>query len=109
MYKGNLFESISLDKNTEHFFEILQTNHIKIEKIVSYGQKSEENFWYEQEQNEFVVLLEGEAILHVQEHNGIKEYALTKGDFLDIKAYVKHRVHYTSEEQSTIWLAVFYA
>ena len=57
MQKYNIFEQIIVDKNEERFFEIFKNETIKIEKIVSNGQKSPENFWYEQEKSEFVLLL----------------------------------------------------
>ena len=63
MEKYNIFEEIVVDKNEEKFFEIFKNNKIKVEKIVSNGQKSPENFWYEQKENEYILLLEGFAIL----------------------------------------------
>ena len=45
MEKYNIFEEIVVDKNEEKFFEIFKNNKIKVEKIVSNGQKSPENFW----------------------------------------------------------------
>ena len=66
MEKQNIFEQIIVDKNEEKFFEIFKNETIKIEKIVSNGQISPENFWYEQEKSEFVLLLEGFAILEFE-------------------------------------------
>ena len=57
MEKYNIFEKIIVDKTEEFFFEIFKNETIKIEKIVSNGQKSPENFWYEQEKSEFILLL----------------------------------------------------
>jgi cupin 2 domain-containing protein len=106
--KLNIFDNIPLDKKNENFFEILQSKTVKIEKIVSNGQKSDENFWYDQEKNEFVIVLKGEAILQIIENEEIKSIKLREGDYLDIKAHVKHRVEYTSQNEPTMWLAVFY-
>ena len=92
MQKYNIFEQIIVDKNEERFFEIFKNEKIKIEKIVSNGQISPENFWYEQEQNEFVLVLEGYAILEFEN----REVELKKGDCLNIKAMEKHRVKFTS-------------
>ena len=80
MEKYNIFEQIIVDKNEEKFFEIFKNETIKIEKIVSNGQKSPENFWYEQEKSEFVLLLEGFAILEFEN----REVELKKGDCLNI-------------------------
>ena len=51
MEKYNIFDKIIVDKKEENFFEIFKNETIKIEKIVSNGQKSPENFWYEQEKS----------------------------------------------------------
>lgn len=104
MQKYNIFEQIIVDKSEEKFFEIFKNEKIKIEKIVSNGQISPENFWYEQEENEFVLLLEGFAIVEFEDF----EMELKKGDCLNIKAMQKHRVKFTSLNEPTIWFAVFY-
>ena len=104
MEKYNIFEQIIVDKEEENFFEIFKNETIKIEKIVSNGQKSPENFWYEQEKSEFVLLLEGFAILEFED----REVELKKGDCINIKAMQKHRVKFTSLDEPTIWFAVFY-
>lgn len=104
MDKYNFFEDIPLDKGDEKFYEIFNNNTIKIEKIVSNGQKSPENFWYNQEEGEFVMVLEGFAILEFED----KEVELKKGDCINIESHRKHRVKYTSEKEPTIWLAIFY-
>ena len=102
--KYNIFDEILIDKNEEIFFEIFKNEKIKIEKIVSNGQKSPENFWYEQEKSEYILLLEGFAILQFEDF----EVELKKGDCLNIKAFKKHRVKFTSLDEPTIWFAVFY-
>lgn len=104
MKKYNIFEQIIVDKNEEEFFEIFKNETIKIEKIVSNGQKSPENFWYEQEKSEFVLLLEGFAILEFEN----REVELKKGDYLNIGVMEKHRVKFTSLDEPTVWFAVFY-
>ena len=104
MEKYNIFEKIIVDKTEEFFFEIFKNETIKIEKIVSNGQTSPENFWYEQEKSEFILLLEGFAILEFEN----REVELNKGDCLNIEAMEKHRVKFTSLNEPTIWFAVFY-
>jgi len=102
--KNNIFENIIIDKKQEQFFELIKNDNIKIEKIVSNGQSSPINFWYEQKENEFVLLLKGNAILEYKD----KEVILKEGDFINIPAFTKHRVKYTNEKEPTIWLAIFY-
>ena len=104
MEKYNIFDKIIVDKEEENFFEIFKNETIKIEKIVSNGQISPENFWYEQEKCEFILLLEGFAILEFEN----REVELKKGDCINIKAKQKHRVKFTSLDEPTIWFAVFY-
>ena len=104
MEKYNIFDKIIVDKEEENFFEIFKNETIKIEKIVSNGQISPENLWYEQEKSEFILLLEGFAILEFEN----REVELKKGDCINIKAKQKHRVKFTSLDEPTIWFAVFY-
>lgn len=104
MEKYNIFEQIIVDKNEEKIFEIFKNETIKVEKIVSNGQKSPKIFWYEQEKSEFILLLEGFAILEFE--NRVVE--LKKGDCLNIEAMEKHKVKFTSLDEPTIWFAVFY-
>ncbi len=101
---NNIFENVLIDKSKEEFIDILKNENIRIERIVSNGQSSKKDFWYSQEENEFVLILEGDAILEFED----KKVELKKGDYFDIKAHVKHRVKYTSVNEPTIWLAVFY-
>ena len=100
----NIYENILINKENEEFIQILKNENIRVERIVSNGQTSKDNFWYEQEENEFVLLLEGDAILEFED----KELSLKKGDFINIEAKRKHRVKYTSKDKPTIWLAIFY-
>lgn len=106
--KTNIFDNIQVDKKNENFFEILHSKTVKIEKIVSNGQKTPKNYWYNQDRNEFVIILDGFAKVEIKEGDSIKEVELSKGDYLDIKANIEHRVSYTCEENPTVWLAVFY-
>ncbi len=102
--KYNIFDEIPVDKSEEKFFHIFKSDKIKIEKIVSNGQSSPKDFWYEQEKSEYILLLEGFAILEFEDF----EVELKKGDCLNIEAFKKHRVKFTSLDEPTIWFAVFY-
>lgn len=104
MNKQNIFENIIIDNNKEEFIDLVKNENIRIERIVSNGQKSEEDFWYEQEENEFVMVLDGDAVIEFEE----EEIILQKGDYLNILANRKHRVKYTNKDKATVWLAVFY-
>ncbi len=103
-HKYNIFETIEIDKKDEQFFEIFKNEHIRVEKIVSNGQKSPDGFWYEQSESEYILLLSGSAILEFEDF----EIELKAGDCLNIDALLKHRVKYTSHDEPTLWFAVFY-
>lgn len=101
----NIF-TMPMEKNTEELCEELLTrSNIKIERIISWGQSSPEGFWYDQEWNEWVVLLQGHAQLSWDD--GILT-ELRGGDQLFIPAHKKHRVKSTSSHPPCIWLAVHF-
>lgn len=102
---SNFMEFILEKVNEEIFEEIVQSENIKIERIISCGQSSPESGWYDQEKSEWVMVLEGKAIL---EFEGGNEVELGKNDFITILPHQKHKVKWTDPEQKTIWLAVHY-
>lgn len=79
---------------------------MRIERIVSHGHKSPEGFWYDQDQHEWVMLLKGAAKLRVESQQQLIE--LWPGDFLNIPAHERHRVEWTTADEPTVWLAIFY-
>ncbi len=99
----NFFHYKIKDKSTENYFNILNNDVIKIERIISFGQQSPPDFWYDQDENEWIMLLKGKATLEFID----KKITLHKGDCLLISAHEKHRVDYTHKYKATIWLAVF--
>lgn len=101
----NFFENIPNEFPEEIIEEILNTDNIRIERIISDGQTSPDEFWYEQKENEWLIILEGDAILEYQDS---QEKKLKKGDYVYIPAMQKHRVKEISQTQKTIWLAVFF-
>ena len=104
--RNNLFKSTTVPL-TDEFVDILSENkNVRIERILSRGHASPENFWYDQDRDEFVILLKGSARLLFQDNQETVE--LTVGDYLLILAHVKHRVEWTSIEEDTFWLAVHY-
>lgn len=103
-FKGNIFAGIPSELPEEIFQTILQSRNIKIERIASKGQKSEDGFWYDQIQSEFVIILQGSARLEFED----RIIDLKKGDYINIEAHRKHRVAWTTPDEETIWLAIFY-
>ena len=103
--KLNIFESIPKELNEELFEDIIKKDGLKIERIVSFGHTTTEGEWYEQENDEWVILLKGEAILSFEDKDDVK---LKAGDYLNISALKKHRVSWTKPNEESIWLAVHY-
>lgn len=103
--KKNLFENIPENAPEELVTELLKAGDVRIERIVSSGQASPEGFWYDQSENEWVLLLKGFATLSFEEGGAID---LKPGDFLNIPAGQRHRVEKTDSDNRTVWLAVFY-
>ena len=97
----NLFTPNTNNIQEEQFDTLLQTSNIHIEKITSNDQVSSE--WYEQEKDEWVVLIEGEGRLCFEDG---KEVTLLKGEHLFIPKMQKHKVTYTSSP--AVWLAVHF-
>lgn len=103
---NNLFSPLPGDKAQEHFDELLARPGLRIERIVSHGQASPAGFWYDQPQDEWVLLLSGSAGLRLEHEGG--ERVLKPGDFVEIPARCKHRVEWTDNQQATVWLAVHF-
>jgi len=101
----NLLRGLSQDRAREHFQDVLKDDKVRIERIVSYGQSSPERGWYDQPENEWVLVLEGSGVILFDDGS---EYRLGKGDYLNIPAWQKHKVTRTDPQVATIWLAVFY-
>ncbi|AJF07954.1 cupin domain-containing protein [Geoalkalibacter subterraneus] len=106
MNKQNLFHNIPGSLPAELLQTLAGNAQVRIERIVSRGHSSPEDFWYDQEQHEFVLLVQGEAELEFQ--NPAERLRLLAGDWLVIPARRRHRVVRTDMHQDTVWLAVFY-
>lgn len=99
----NIFNLPPSLPDKELFESIITNDNILIERIISTGQVTPTGEWYDQEKDEWVILLQGEAVLSYEDSSQIK---LTSGDYLFIPAHQKHRVEYTSTSPPCIWLAV---
>ncbi len=105
MQTGNVFDAVARNLPEEVTHTLLAREGIRIESIVSTGQSSQEGFWYDQAEHEWVLLLTGSAGLEIE---GEEVRNLKAGDFLLLPAHRKHRVAWTDTEAETIWLAVFF-
>ena len=97
----NVFAKLPKQADREDFLTLFENSSAKIERIVSRFHSSPPGFWYDQEWDEWVIVLRGSAIL---EFAGKQFLNLKEGDYVAIAKHVKHRVARTSRE--TVWLAV---
>ncbi|WP_300340349.1 cupin [Accumulibacter sp.] len=104
---NNVFAELPLSPMpAEQLLELLAQPGLRIERIVSTGQSSPPGFWYEQALGEWVLLLQGEALLRFEDEPQARH--LKAGDYVDIAPRRRHRVDWTPPEQASIWLAVHY-
>ncbi|MEH6358819.1 MAG: cupin domain-containing protein [Pseudomonadales bacterium] len=101
----NIFAALPDSLGAEVFEKLVESNNISIERIISKGHSSPESGWYDQDNNEWVIVLKGEAKLVFENQ---PELHLKEGDYINIPAHTRHRVSWTPPERETIWLAVHY-
>ncbi len=100
----NLFSNLPQNL-PEELTTVLQEGHgVRIERIVSTGHKSPDGLWYDQQEHEWVMVLQGAARLQFED----RVVEMRAGDWINIPAHQKHRVEWTSPDEQTVWLAVFY-
>lgn len=87
----------------EEFVTLVQKSSFHLEKIVSRGMPSADEFWYDQAQAEWVFLAQGEAVLEFWNEGKV---TLSAGEYLLIPAHHKHRVESCSED--AVWLALHF-
>jgi len=102
----NIFSDIQKHAPDEILENILQTDQFKIERIISRGHATANEEWYDQDRNEWVMVLKGSAGLMFEGDD--KAVIMKTGDYINIPAHRKHRVKWTEPEEETIWLAVHY-
>lgn len=103
---NNFFDTDHLPRGSEEVFEeIIRKENVRIERIVSTGQSSAADFWYDQDEHEWLLLLSGNSIIELVDGVTVD---LNVGCYYYIPPHLKHRVAFTSEEPPCIWLAVFW-
>ena len=101
---SNLFSNIPSNLPAELKETLIQSDGVRVERIVSHGHASPEGFWYDQDEHEWVMVLQGAARLQLED----RTIDLGPGDYINLPAHTKHRVQWTTTDQPTIWLAIFY-
>lgn len=101
---GNLFAGVPARLDAERFDTLLETGELRLERIISTGQTTPPGEWFDQDRDEWVVLLAGAAELLFEGEAGSRP--LAPGDWLRIPAHVRHRVTRTDPSRPTVWLAL---
>lgn len=104
MKAANLFADIPTDLTDELFESLVETSAFKLERIVSAGQATPRDTWYDQERDEWVILLSGSAGLLFEGET--EPLVLSPGDYVLLRAHHRHRVEWM--EDRTVWLALHY-
>jgi cupin 2 domain-containing protein len=105
MTMKNLFDTPNPKLPQEQIEKIAEGSGCRVERILSTGHSSPPNFWYDQNEDEWVCIVQGQAVLEFD--NG-ELLQLGPGDHYFIPAHQRHRVKSTSHREPTIWLAVFF-
>jgi cupin 2 domain-containing protein len=105
MNPRNLLDDIPADRSREIFETLVKNRDVHVERIVSRGHTSPEEGWYDQETNEWVLLLSGAGKLEFDDRT---EVVLKPGDCIEIPTRTRHRVAWTDPGRDTVWLAIHY-
>jgi cupin 2 domain-containing protein len=100
----NIFDDLPQQLPKEIVQTLITAADVRIERIISHGHASPADFWYDQPQHEWVIVLKGAARLQFED--GVVE--MKSGDFINIPAFSKHRVDWTTPDEPTVWLGVRY-
>jgi cupin 2 domain-containing protein len=107
MSDANVFARPAVAQAGEVFEELLRGGSFRLERIVSTGQSTPPDEWYDQAEAEWVVLLSGIARLRFEDEPADRE--LQPGDYLLIAPHRRHRVTWTEPQQPTVWLALHFS
>ena len=101
----NLLNDLPDAKIDEVTTDLMSAQGMRLKRIVSHGQTSPADFWYDQKEAEWVMVLSGSARLAIEGET--EERVLTVGDAVFLPAHCRHRVAWTDPECPTVWLALF--
>jgi cupin 2 domain-containing protein len=100
---SNLLTNLPDARTSEIFTELLSRPGIRLERIVSQGQATPQDVPMVQDEDEWVVLLAGEAGLRIEDG---AEVRLAPGNSIFIAAGQRHWVTFTAKDRPTVWLAL---
>ena len=99
----NLFDIPPRPADGELVTDIAGAAGFRVERIVSWGDVTPDGSWYDQDHDEWVIVLQGEGTV---EDGGGRSTRLMPGDAMFLPAHLRHRVVHTSAMPPCIWLAV---
>lgn len=97
----SIFADVPEVSTKEHFLTLFESPTVKIERIVSQSHSTPAGVWYDQDQEEWVIVLRGQATLQFEHGEPVQMKA---GDYVTIPTHLRHRVEETNPD--TIWLVV---
>ena len=99
----NIFTDVSASASSglEQCLTLFENANVRVERIASNTHRSPAGFWYDQPEDEWVMVLRGQATLEFTDGESV---VMRAGDHVTIASHVRHRVRETDAE--TIWLAV---
>lgn len=104
MQSGHLFSGVPGQLPDELFDVLWQKPGLRVERIVSQGHTTPPGQWYDQDTDEWVILLSGAARLRIEGRDELLE--LRPGDHVLLPAHLRHRVEWTDPDQQSFWLAI---
>jgi cupin 2 domain-containing protein len=85
---------------------LIRSARFRLERIHSCASTTPAGFWYDQNEHEWVMLLQGSALLQFADQPSAQ--LLNRGDHLLIRPHRRHRVVATDPHPGSIWLALFW-
>ena len=74
---SNIYSDVPSSIPNEIFNDLISTENVRVERIVSHGHSSPEEDWYDQDENEWVIVLEGQGVIEFEDGRVV---TLSKGD-----------------------------
>jgi cupin 2 domain-containing protein len=103
---SNIFADIPGDLPEELETLLASGKAFTLKRIVSRGHCSPPDFWYDQAEAEWVILLSGEATVAFDHDRPPAQ--LKAGDYLYIPPHCRHRVSRTDPGTESVWLALYF-
>jgi cupin 2 domain-containing protein len=104
---NNVFDDLPVHLPVERIDVLVSGRGVRVERIVSTGQATPRGQWYDQDTDEWVLLLRGRARLRIESEAEPRD--LYPGDHVLLASHVRHRVESTDDAGPTVWLTVHYA